>query len=176
MPCPRGAPYGEKPVYPINQGRPVRADGWRVALDQCNPAKTGYSSILPLLGFAAGNMWGHGARTTVIATTCRDPQPGETPNAKVPSVLVVRNPYERLLSGYLGQVAHNSKAAYVDVAIARANRHLYFMPRAIPMNRSKYYSETELHSGYADWEPSPEAFADFVQKLTAKGVPFVLGG
>ena len=160
-------------LHPIELGRAQQRDGLSVVLNQCSPTKTGLSDRQRLIGYAVSGQPGHTGKGTVLSTWCRSPSPGETANSRVLSTLVVRNPYERLLSGYLGQVARpsNNTGMNWDTA-ASANMELYFEPaRRLP---TKFDSscrpmrrEGQLCSRYGAWEASPAAFADFVHKLTA---------
>jgi hypothetical protein len=116
--------------------------------------------------------WGHYAKGLQMNTACRNPSEGESANMKALSVLVVRNPYERLLSGYLGQVAgHRNHSRDPN---AKAHMRLYF-PSSIDDTMSHHCvqgNRTKCESRYGDWVPSPQDFARFVQRLTSSPVPF----
>ena len=131
-------------------------------LEMCVPTKCSFSTTDKLLRFAAGDLWNNQARSTILGTSCRKPAPGEAGNATKRAYLIVRNPYERLLSAFLGQVAAPSSGGSHRDQDARAHLHLPFGPNG------------SSHARYGAFQPTPESFADFVLQLTAK--PPGLGG
>ena len=172
-----GSHAGGWPIHPIE------LDRLGVVLEQCNPTKTGYESMAKLLGVAVGGVWGHGAHGAIMNSWCRPPKEGEAPNATLLSTLMVRNPYERLLSAYLGQVAVDDKYATAFDPNAYKNLLLWFRPSAEAMRPTKHpQSQTRgdwwrrgcnqsavpgrVCSGYGEWQASPTGFADFVRGLT----------
>lgn len=78
----------------------------RSALLECTPTKVGSTSMHQLLGYVSGNRWGHSARGLVgsFSKGCKAAG-GGTVDGVLRAQLFVRNPYERLLSAFLGQVA-----------------------------------------------------------------------
>jgi len=161
------------PIYPIGyfkkKGRAANGeDKPLVFLEQCNPTKTGFSEMQDLLGWAVDGRVGHKAKGVISAARCRVPSEGEAPNARALSFLVVRNPYERLLSGFLAQVAARNCSAertrsgkqgcLADDDVRRANLELDFAPGATPQ-------PAHPHSRAGAFAGTPEGFADFVPKL-----------
>ena len=124
-------------------------------LEMCVPTKAGYSTTVKLLQFAAGNMWNHMARGTIGRTACATPADGEVAKASKRAYLVVRNPYERLLSAFLGQVAAPLLGVDYDHS-AKANLRLRFGPSGTRSAR------------YGDFNSTPEGFGDFVRQLTSR--------
>ena len=124
-------------------------------MEVCVPAKAGYSTMTRLLGYAAGNMWNHMAKGTFVHTACALPARGAVGDSLKRGYLVVRNPYERLLSAFLAQVAAPSAGVNFD-ANARAQLRL-------TLNGSKVR--------YGAFAPTPAAFAEFVRQLTSQPPP-----
>lgn len=91
-----------------------------------------------------------------MATKCRALGPKEKPNARLLSALIVRSPYERLLSAYLGQVAAPLDGHPRDSS-APSQLQLSFAP-----------GDKMGNSLYGQWQATPEGFADFVRKLTKR--------
>ena len=152
---------------------------WRCA-QSMQPNKDGIRRYAKAARVCCGYCWGHTGKGFVSSTWCRPPRPGELPSSMVISNLVVRNPYERLLSGYLGQVAlpplgnHSGPAAQFDKN-ADAHMQLFFRP---DRPRTRQHKSCRVRngtcSGYGEWDSTPDAFADFVRKITTfdRGVPF----
>lgn len=160
-------------LYAIGQGKDKQGHGLSVVLNHCSPAKTGHSDRQRLIGYGVSGQPGHIGKGAVLNTWCRSPAHGETANSQVLSTLVVRNPYERLLSGYLGQVAKPSNQSGMawDTA-ASASMELYFEPTRRLPTRFDSLCRPKRRQGqpcsrYGAWEASPAGFADFVRKLTA---------
>lgn len=178
--CPPGArdPYANTswPIHPIGyykKGRRASSSENEplVFLEQCNPTKTGYSEMRTLLGWAVDGKFGHNGKAVLMAARCRAPSIGEAANARALSFLVVRNPYERLLSGFLAQVAARNCSAQStrsgaqrclgDERIRSAELELDFAPEAT----LRPVSRPHPHSGAGAFAGTPEGFADFVPKL-----------
>ena len=105
----------------------------QTALLECTPTKVGSTSMHLLLGYISGNMWGHGARGTVELFSQGCAAGGGSSDGGVEGALrvqlFVRNPYERLLSAFLGQVAAGAgqrdanAAAQLQVSFGRNGSH-----------------------------------------------------
>ena len=155
--CPAGAAVGRSTVFAVGlQPTPSGFGTPSSWLSQCHPTKTGHDSAMQLLK-ASINPTGQprrGMKAVQERTWCRAPHAGEQANATAFSILVVRNPYERLLSGFLGQVAAPWPGALP--ARDRAKINLPFGPGG------------RARSGYGEFSPTRESFAEFVRLLVGR--------
>jgi hypothetical protein len=174
-PGPGASPVLDAPyLFPIGNYKKAQRNTRErlpVFLDQCTPMKTGSTQFTRLLGWAVDGRLGHLGRGVLQDTQCRAPliRTGEAANGRTLSFLVTRNPYERLLSGFLGQVAARNcssehslsdmRACIHDQKIRQAELELDFAPEA-SLNQDQ--KQPPRLSAFA---ATPEGFADFVPKL-----------
>ena len=181
--CPIGlSDPRQRELFPGAHGYPVAT--FRVldkarAMEYCVPTKCGFAHTDVLLGYLVSRQMGARAcgkvcRCILAGTACHMPNATERANIQVRSYIQVRNPYERLLSAYLGQVAapadgiefdHNAKALLVLSFGPSAERACSRLP--CPGNGGKPCNQSKsCPTRYGAFAPTPSGFADFVRQLT----------